>query len=99
MAIAAQLAETQQSLAQQLGLPITEAPNFTIDQVQVQDREQFQNGSDLTYHLRGTFAATLQVRDRQVKQDSPFEVYLRPMPEDQEQTWMLMPADALIDPD
>lgn len=96
MAIAAQLAETQQSLAEQLGLPAAVEPNFTIEQVQVQDREQIQKGSSPTYHLRGTFVATLQIRDRQVEQESPFEVYLKAVPEEQGQTWMLMPGDGRL---
>ncbi len=84
LALAQQLTNTQQAIAQDLGItPSDSPPNFKIDQLTVTSRQKLAKSSlqrdDIpgdAYRVRGTFEATLTGANRQIQQSSPFDLYL-----------------------
>ena len=89
LAVAQQLSNTQQAIAQGLGASIPIQPNFKIDKLEVKDRkrvseERFQRDgypSDI-YKVEGTVKATLTASNRKIQQSGPFTVYLGTNPKD-----------------
>ena len=84
LALAQQLTDTQQTLARDLGVAdSTLAPNFKIGRITVDSRQKLDKSSlrrdDIpgdAYRVRGTFEATFTGSNRQIRQSSPFEIYL-----------------------
>ncbi|MGB3292738.1 MAG: hypothetical protein WBB01_07130 [Phormidesmis sp.] len=99
LALAQQLTNTQQTLAQDLGIFANDlVPNFKIDRLTVDSRQKLAKSSlqrdDIpgdAYRVRGTFEATLIGSSRQIQQSSPFEIYLGADPngDSETQTWFL----------
>lgn len=97
LALSQQLTNTQQAIAQDLGITTSNAvPNFKIDQLNVTSRQKLAKSSlqrdDIpgdAYRVRGTFETTLTGANRQIQQSSPFDIYLSADLEDdsETQTW------------
>lgn len=84
-AIALQLSQTQQRLAQQLH---SSSPKFEITQVKLKQLEPLFINNLPSYHFRGTYSLKFQLDKQQVtQQDNPFDVYLQRQPEGK--TWRL----------
>ena len=106
IAIEQQLTQTQQSLAQELGLTPRQSadenftPNFQVKQIKVARREKTNsprplNNSSLSeiYKVSGTFDAILTTPTGRTSQpDSPFEMYLATDPTQTEavKTWFVI---------
>lgn len=83
LAVAQQLSNAQQTIAQGLGASNPIKPNFKIDKLEVKNRERvsekrFQRSgypSDI-YKVEGTVKATLTASNRKVQQSGPFKIYL-----------------------
>jgi hypothetical protein len=85
-AIALQVGQTQQTLAQQLRLK--KPPKVEVKQVAIANQESLQIQGLPAYHLQGTYDLTLKLPNRQVTQEkNPFEVYLQQQPD--QKTWKL----------
>ena len=106
LAIAQQLTQTQQTIAENLGIVSDNAPperikpNFTVDNVNVNSREKLTASPLLqhpnvreVYRVRGTYKATLtQIPSQKTQKETPFDLVLG-TDADQEseiQTWYLI---------
>ena len=94
LAIAQTLANTQQSLAQDLQLDAAK-PNFKIKKITVKSRQQvnqpeFKQYPGDVYRVRGTFDATLNQSES--SQSNPFDLYLSSDTQetDKIETWYLI---------
>jgi len=108
LAISQTLVDTQETLAQELGLSSgpENKPNFKINKLNINSRKKLPAGS-LTnqtvgdvYRVLGTFRAELRMDDYSdsIGQNSPFEIYLgiNPQTADSDvETWFLIKAAAL----
>jgi len=102
MAITQQLMQSQQSIAQDLGLELPTVPtaNFKLESVNISNRQKINDPNLLAnpnvteaYKVSGTFfARLLDSNDRNGNQDTPFELYLGTDTADESdvETWFLM---------
>ncbi|MEP0871391.1 hypothetical protein NDA01_16405 [Trichocoleus desertorum AS-A10] len=85
-AIALQVGQTQQTLAQQLRLK--KPPKVEVKQVAIDQQDSLKIQGLPAYHLQGTYDLTLKFPSRQVTQEkNPFEVYLQQQPD--QKNWKL----------
>ncbi|MBD2120555.1 hypothetical protein [Trichocoleus sp. FACHB-262] len=85
-AIALQVSQTQQTLAQQLRLK--KPPKVEVKQVAIDQQDSLKIQGLPAYHLQGTYDLTLKFPSRQVTQEkNPFEVYLQQQPD--QKNWKL----------
>ncbi|MBD1864670.1 MULTISPECIES: hypothetical protein [Trichocoleus] len=85
-AIALQVGQTQQTLAQQLRLK--KPPKVEVKQVAIAKQDSLKIQGLSAYHLQGTYDLTLKFPSRQVTQEkNPFEVYLQQQPD--QKSWKL----------
>ncbi|MEO0457892.1 MAG: hypothetical protein AAF152_15105 [Cyanobacteria bacterium P01_A01_bin.114] len=93
VAIATQLAQTQQALVEQLAPSTPHTPNFKLSQIKVDGREALPEGDNPRYRVRGTYQATIKLPGRQVKDSSVFEIYVEQEPavsKDSPEQWYLI---------
>ena len=85
-AIALQVGQTQQTLAQQLRLK--KPPKVEVKQVAIAKQDSLKIEGLPAYHLQGTYDLTLKFSSHQVTQEkNPFEVYLQQQPD--QKNWKL----------
>jgi CDP-diacylglycerol pyrophosphatase len=98
LAIATQLAQTQQSLIIHLAPQTPQTPNFKLRHVKVTDRETLKPKDQPSpiYHVQGSYQALIQLPSRQVKEDSIFNLYLQPEKDQETQAtqWSLVKPSA-----
>ena len=93
-AIVLQFRNTQAELSPQLFWKDAPVVNVNVRRVKVGQQETLVIQNVKTYHLRGTYDAVVEWRDRKtIQQQSPFEVYLQHQRDSQD--WQLIrPASA-----
>ena len=79
-AIAAQLAQTQQTLIEQLEPQTLQIPSFRLSQVKIDVRESLPSTDNPRYRVWGTYQAKVKLPSRQAKQNSVFTVYIEQEP-------------------
>lgn len=95
-AIALQLGQTQQSLAQALGMPADADPKTAISHVAIAERKSELVGKLPTYHVQGTYDLTAAYGDEQINQKrNQFDVYVQEQIEGK--TWRLLKPDVDAD--
>lgn len=103
LAISQTLTNTQETLAQELGLvsDSENKPNFKINQLKINSREKLPAGTfknhtlSNVYRVRGTFRTELKMGaySDSIGQSSPFEIYLGTQPQAADsdvETWFLV---------
>ena len=89
-AIALQLEQTEQTLAQQLNLA---APEIKISKIRVQKLQPLFVAQLATYHLQGKYNLKLKLARRQIAQkNNAFDIYLQRQAEGK--TWRLLKKDS-----
>ncbi len=89
-AIALQLTQTEQTLAQQLNLA---APEINISNIRVQKLKPLFIAQLATYHLQGKYNLKLKLSHRQIAQkNNSFDIYLQRQAEGK--TWRLLKKES-----
>jgi len=106
IAVMQQLVKAQNTISQDLGLPVSATPNFKIDRLTIRRREKLNDSmfgaegypSEI-YKVSGTVETTLNALDSKTQHTSPFEVILGTTPPALEaaapevESWYLIPPD------
>ncbi|NEQ55125.1 MAG: hypothetical protein F6K11_34230 [Leptolyngbya sp. SIO3F4] len=86
-ALAMKIAQTQQILIAHLAPQVPKLPNFTLRQVEVTLREAQNND---TFHVQGTYQATIQLTSREKKESGPFDLYIAREKTEDTVSWFLL---------